>query len=334
MAVSPGVGPRRPPRRCHGRLSNRRREAGGLDTPSPPCASRRCLQIALQTLDGDPWPADRPARRTAGRPSTARRAPRTHPSVGRRGRECRPGGPRAACRARRRATTDSARCPRADPASPSRTPTRPRRCATSPDTRRPPSRGAAHHARPRSVQTAPTDRTGRPRPADGPSAETQRAADRVAITPRTPPDLALRQTLDEVQPTDLGPTAPPRPPRSSRARSAQTSPGSESHRTPRPSGLVFTRRRHGGIRASAWPERGCWRLDPRDAVAVHAVPRSHAGRRARVGSEMRFLRPHTRPHTKRLKPRCAVVCVLSPRLEARSPHEDSGGVRKQRNPRS
>ena len=43
-----------------------------------------------------PWPADRPARRTATRPSAARRRRRTPPSGGRRGRGCRPGDPRPA----------------------------------------------------------------------------------------------------------------------------------------------------------------------------------------------------------------------------------------------
>lgn len=36
-----------------------------------------------------------------------------------------------------------------------------------------------------------------------------RPADRVAVQPRPAMDLALRQTLDEVQPTDLGPLLRP-----------------------------------------------------------------------------------------------------------------------------
>jgi hypothetical protein len=50
------------------------------------------------------------------------------------------------------------------------------------------------------------------------------SSDRV-MQPRPAMDLALRQALDEVQPTKFQPTAPPRPPRSS-ARSALTSRGS------------------------------------------------------------------------------------------------------------
>jgi hypothetical protein len=56
-------------------------------------------------------------------------------------------------------------------------------------------------------------------------------------------------------------------------------------------------------------------------------PRRFGAESQGVGFEMRFVRPHTRPHTKRLERRCAVDCVLSPRLETRSPHEDSGGLR-------
>lgn len=61
-------------------------------------------------------------------------------------------------------------------------PRRPR--ASSPDTRRPPSPGAARDARPRPAPTAPTDRTGRPRPADRRCAETSAVVARRTAAPR------------------------------------------------------------------------------------------------------------------------------------------------------
>jgi hypothetical protein len=65
------------------------------------------------------------------------------------------------------------------------------------------------------------------------------------------------------------------------------------------------------------PERSPRRLNDRGTIVDTS---GHSGRlalSARGRREMRALRPHTPPHTNRLRPRCAVVCVLSPRLHKR-----------------
>ena len=64
-----------------------------------------------------------------------------------------------------------------------------------------------------------------------------------------------------------------------------------------------------------WPEPGPGRLEDRETVALDPS-RSEVSRAARADfPEMGFLRPHTRPHMKRLKLCCVAECVLSPRLE-------------------
>src|SRR5205085_10096509 len=83
-------------------------------------------------------------------------------------------------------------------------------------------------------------------------AAADRPADRVAMQPRPATDLALRQTLDEVQPTDLGPLLHPDhlgPPELALRRRAQAPKATGQHAqvahfSTGAGGPVFTRRRH------------------------------------------------------------------------------------------